>query len=395
MTDLWMPGAARHPLGNTAAMNSGPARAVWHITSNARDWTFTNELGWFTGGGTDVAPHLLWDPFTGEIAQFFPADSRALALQNAGTVKTNRTGAYCIQIETVFTAGETVDGKRYATVRDTPCKDLDRIMAWLRSLGIPDVWPGGAPTAFARDTVSMDTWLNRGGHYGHHQIPGNTHVDPGPMPDLFTATPGSDPGSGPNTSPAPPEIARYQVTVNGLQYGYGAHGDHVTKVGQALVTKGFGRHYKVGPSPDWSDADTLNYSDYQVSLGYTGTAPHQDADGVPGPTTLKQLLGSLPAAPASAPAPSPASACPPFPGRQCFVLGAHNDYALQLQKWLDKGGWGPKYQVGPSRTMTAVDLAKVKALQQHYLKDLGPADGLTGPKTWLYAWQVANGLRKK
>ncbi|WP_051844208.1 hypothetical protein [Streptomyces sp. NRRL S-813] len=189
MPDLWMPGAARHSIGNTGAMDGGPARAVWHITSNSKDWTFANELGWFTGGGASVAPHLLWDPFTGEIAQFFPADSRALALQNAGDVRTNRTGRYCVQIEIVFTENETVNGKRYATVRDTPCNGLDKIMAWLRSLGITDTWPGGAPTGFARDTVAMDTWQTRGGHYGHNQIPGNSHVDPGPMPNLFTTGP--------------------------------------------------------------------------------------------------------------------------------------------------------------------------------------------------------------
>ncbi len=92
---------------------------------------------------------------------------------------------------------------------------------------------------------------------------------------------------------------------------------------------------------------------------------------------------------------SPTLNPPPFPGRDKFVLGATNDYALQLQTWLQRGNWGPPYRVGPSRTMTALDLEKVAALQQHYLADLGPADGLTGPKTWLYAWQVAGGLRSK
>jgi hypothetical protein len=199
MVDLWMPGADRHAVGNTGAMNGGPARAVWHITSNSRDWTFKNELGWFTGGGKDVAPHLLWDPFTGEIAQFFPANSRSLSLQNAGSVKTNRTGTYCIQIETVFTEGETVNGQRYNSVRETPCKNLDKIMAWLRSLGIADTWPGGAPAAFARDTVSMDTWTTRGGHFGHNQVPGNSHVDPGPMPNLFTTLDAPQEDDVPNT----------------------------------------------------------------------------------------------------------------------------------------------------------------------------------------------------
>lgn len=296
MVNLWMPGAMKYSIGNAGAMEGGPARAVWHITSNSKDWTFRNELGWFTGGGQGVAPHLLWDPFTGQIAQFFPADSRALALENAGSVRTNRTGKYCIQIEIVFTANETVNGKRYATVRDTPCKGLDQIMDWLRSLGISDRWPGGAPFAFTRDTVSLAMWENEGGHYGHHQAPGNSHVDPGPMPNIFDYGTGGSGGDGGSDSSSA-GVARYQVTINGLKYGYGAHGDHVTKVGKALVSKGFGKHYQEGPGPDWSDADTLNYSDYQKSLGYSGTAPHQDADGVPGEGTLKQLLGTLPSPP--------------------------------------------------------------------------------------------------
>lgn len=87
--------------------------------------------------------------------------------------------------------------------------------------------------------------------------------------------------------------------------------------------------------------------------------------------------------------------CPPFPGRDALRLGATSDGALLLQSWLQRGGWGPAYKVGPSRTMTALDLTKVKALQQHYLADLGPADGLCGPLTWRYAYEVANGLRRK
>jgi hypothetical protein len=94
--------------------------------------------------------------------------------------------------------------------------------------------------------------------------------------------------------------------------------------------------------------------------------------------------------------PAPAKpVVPAFPGRDKFVLGAKNKYAKQLQTWLQKGGWGPAYTVGPSETMTQKDLDKVKALQKHFLSSLGPADGKTGPKTWQYAFEVANGLRKK
>jgi hypothetical protein len=98
------------------------------------------------------------------------------------------------------------------------------------------------------------------------------------------------PAPAPTPAPQPATPARYQVTINGLQYGYGAHGQQVTLVGQALVAHGFGSHYQQGPGPDWSDADTLNYADYQRSLGYTGS----DADGVPGAASLQRLLGYLP-----------------------------------------------------------------------------------------------------
>ncbi|MFB8235507.1 LysM peptidoglycan-binding domain-containing protein [Kitasatospora purpeofusca] len=84
---------------------------------------------------------------------------------------------------------------------------------------------------------------------------------------------------------------------------------------------------------------------------------------------------------------------PPFPGREHFVLGAHSPHAKRLQIWLQAGGWGPPYRVGPSEDMEALDLQKVAALQQHYIGDLGPADGLTGPLTWLFAFQTAHGLR--
>ncbi|MEW2635271.1 peptidoglycan-binding protein [Streptomyces sp. NPDC048389] len=88
--------------------------------------------------------------------------------------------------------------------------------------------------------------------------------------------------------PLPPP--RYQVTIDGLAYGHGARGEHVTAVGRALVAAGHGDHYRVGPGPTWSDADTLNYASWQRSLGYSGA----DADGVPGKSSLRLLLGDLP-----------------------------------------------------------------------------------------------------
>jgi hypothetical protein len=213
----YCPGAELHLVGNTGAMEGGPARATHHITSNDNDWTFKNELGWFSGGGAGVAPHLLADPFTGQVAQFFPASSRSLSLKNAGDVRTNRTGKYNIQIEWVFTEGETVNGKTYRSLAETPMKPWPQIRDWLKSLGITEVWPGGRPAAFARDTVSLSTWTGMGGHYGHNQVPGNDHVDPGPMPNLFTST-------------IPPEetvaLTNDEIKAIGRQVVTGANGMH-------------------------------------------------------------------------------------------------------------------------------------------------------------------------
>ncbi|MET9861951.1 peptidoglycan-binding protein [Streptomyces smyrnaeus] len=106
------------------------------------------------------------------------------------------------------------------------------------------------------------------------------------------SAPASPVGGGSSDSSGASGVARYQVTINGLDYGYGARGAHVTAVGKALVEHGCGKHYKEGPGPNWSDADTRNYSLWQRKLGYTGA----DADGVPGSASLKKLLGRLPAA---------------------------------------------------------------------------------------------------
>lgn len=273
----YCPGAELHLVGNTGAMEGGPARATWHITSNTSDHTFANELGWFKGGGADVAPHLLWDPFTGQIAQFFPASSRSLSLQNAGTVRTNRTGTHNIQIEIVFTEGEVVNGKKYNSVKETPLKNLGTIVAWLRSLGIVDGWPGGIPVAFERDTVSLDTWLNKGGHYGHNQVPGNSHVDPGPMPDLF------------GTKPTPTPTPVYAPFPGDKYFFYGRTSKLVTEVGKALVRAGY-KGYAVGPGPVFGPKDRAGVKWFQQQHAELAG----DADGHFGPLTWKLLKVAQP-----------------------------------------------------------------------------------------------------
>ncbi|MGW5529500.1 peptidoglycan-binding protein [Streptomyces xanthochromogenes] len=178
-------------------------------------------------------------------------------------------------------------------------------------------------------------------------------------------------------APSASTPARYQVTINGLAYGYGATGSQVTAVGKALVAKGFGKHYAEGPGPTWSDADTLNYSDFQKSLGFKGTAAGQDADGVPGAATLAKLLGSVPSKP-SAPA---APAFEPFPGAAFFHTGRTSPIVTAMGRRLVAEGCG-RYTQGPGPSWTLTDQASYAAWQRKLGYTGSAADGVPGKASW-------------
>ncbi|MFD3336064.1 peptidoglycan-binding protein [Streptomyces sp. NPDC058700] len=180
------------------------------------------------------------------------------------------------------------------------------------------------------------------------------------------------PGGGtPSTGTGATTPARYQVTINGLKYGYGATGAHITKLGQALVKKGFGKHYKSGPGPEWSDADTRNYADYQKSLGHTGKA----ADGVPGEASLKKLLGSLPAQAPATPR------YEPFPGAAFFSPGRRSPIIAAMGRRLVAVGCSA-YAVGPGDHWTNADRASYRRWQQKLRYSGTAADGIPGKKSW-------------
>jgi len=197
MPDLWMPGAERHDIGDHAPTDPQyPPRAIAHITwdrnataSNPQDWVpFDDLVSYFTGSGQGAAPHVIWDPFTGRIAQLFPADSRSKSVVDvAGGTRTNRAGRVVIQVEAVFFPYCRYGGRVYASLADTPCAGWDRLHAWIASWGVPDTWPMGRPVDFTSHRDEQ-TWETRGGWYAHAHVPENDHQDPGSWP-AFTATP--------------------------------------------------------------------------------------------------------------------------------------------------------------------------------------------------------------
>jgi hypothetical protein len=185
MSDLWIPGAEHKPENNGGSMAGGAPRAVWHITWDAlgaggKQPAFDNIANYLKN--VDFCPHVMWDPWTGRIVQFYPANQSARALANtSGGVETNRMGSVCLQVEVFFTPGAVRNGKKYMTVAETPCVGLDKLMAWMRGWKIPGTWPGGWP-AWSGNSRNATTWKGKAGHYGHCHVPENDHTDPGPMP---------------------------------------------------------------------------------------------------------------------------------------------------------------------------------------------------------------------
>ncbi|WP_406425840.1 peptidoglycan-binding protein [Streptomyces sp. NBC_01589] len=87
----------------------------------------------------------------------------------------------------------------------------------------------------------------------------------------------------PPASPKPP--ARPAFPGRGA-FGPGQSNGSILLLGQQLVRRGFGKHYRVGPSKSWGEADRLNLADFQRSNKQLAG----DADGYPGPLTWHILF---------------------------------------------------------------------------------------------------------
>jgi len=277
MPELWMPGATRLDIGDHQPTDGGPAKAVPHITWD-RNATAVKPLALVSyetlvayfgknAAGRAVAPHILWDPFTGRRTQFVPANCRSKSLADqAGGTRTNRAGSVVIQIEALFFPYCEVDGKVYARLADTPCKGWAELYAWVKSWGVADAWPNGRPEDCTRNER---TWETKSGWYPHAAVPENKHNDPLSWP----AFPEDD-GPEPSTGTGAPQ---YQPFPGAAWFHKAPKSAIVTAMGKRLVAVGCSA-YATGPGPQWTEADRKSYAKWQRKLGYTGTA----ADGWPG-----------------------------------------------------------------------------------------------------------------
>lgn len=147
----------------------GPFKIVHHTTEGS---TAQGAFGAYLTNKSD--PHFTVDQ--AKIYQHIDTGVGARALRNAkGGAETNRDSA--VQIEVVGFAGS---AKKSQTL-----KNVARLCRWIEATHhVPRVWPSGAPKppknggdpgGHNRDKV---TWDTKSGHYGHSQVPENTHWDP-------------------------------------------------------------------------------------------------------------------------------------------------------------------------------------------------------------------------
>ncbi|MEW2164432.1 peptidoglycan-binding protein [Streptomyces sp. NPDC007084] len=276
MADLWMPGATRLDIGDHAPCDGGPAKCVPHITwdLNATAATpqdlvpYENLRRFFTGVGKGLAPHLLWNPFTGAVTQFVPATSRSKSLADKpGGTRTNRAGSVVLQIEALFFPYARVGKEVYPRLVDTPCTGWPEILDWVRSWGVPDRWPNGRPESCSRDE---GTWETQAGWYPHKAVPENDHDDPLTWPAFTIAKP---PAATKCLEPYPGE----NFFMNGAAPAFGRRSSVFTRMGERLVARGCGR-YRVGPGPVLGQADVDSYEAWQREYnaahhkGWSGSA---------------------------------------------------------------------------------------------------------------------------
>ena len=280
MPDLWMPGATHYDIGNHGDCSPNyPPKAIAHITwdhnataANPVDLVpYSSLVNYFTHGGKGVAPHILWDPFNGTFAQFFPANSRSLSLQDAdGGTRTNRAGKVVIQIEALFFPYARQNGKTYARLIDTPCNGWDKLNAWVNSWGVPNAWPMGKPNGESQRNEHI--WETQGGWYGHSQVPENNHTDPITWPTFVSIVK-------PKSIPPFPGTQYFKLN---------AVNPHVTEVDKQLIRLHFTKHNDGNgyqPGPRYTDYTRDNVRDFQLSRGWVGSG----ADGFVGPRTWHDL----------------------------------------------------------------------------------------------------------
>ncbi|MDH6451561.1 hypothetical protein M2155_003969 [Streptomyces sp. SAI-119] len=236
--------------------------------------------------------------------QHFDIETSSRALANLrGGVETNTLNVCQVELVGTCDPGSHTKwkaaGKAHVYWPDAPdwaLQGVARFLAWMHEehgvpLSGPGSWPA-YPSSYGSkqgQRMSGTKWEAFKGVCGHMHVPENNHGDPGAIDfsrlvkyaradlDVDDDTP-----QGPQ-KPSKPRVPAYPGRKH---FRAGASNEHVLRLGKQLVKRGFGDHYKVGPSREWGEADRLNVRDFQKSRAEL----RGDADGYPGPLTWRLLF---------------------------------------------------------------------------------------------------------
>ncbi|MFI9194136.1 peptidoglycan-binding protein [Streptomyces californicus] len=324
-------------IGGAMDTPGNPPRFTWHTTeSPAGRSYFYSIAAYLIRVGAE--PQVIYDPESDLLGQLGPLTKSGRALRNDGSRRTNREGKVNIQVEVLGKAASPW------TKGFDPAKkpNFRKLLAAGRAHGIPDTWPAGKPpvsaAAAAKAGRNRSTWQSKGGHYGHSQVPGNDHWDPGAIDTSIVpgkpSSSGGSTGSGgsastgtytvkqgdtlsgiaaahkttpdalaklnglkdPNklavgqklkvsgTAAPKPSAPQYEPFPGAAFFHGGRHSPVITAMGRRLVAEGCGK-YKSGPGPNWTNADRSSYAAWQRKQGHSGA----DADGIPGKSSWDAL----------------------------------------------------------------------------------------------------------
>ncbi|GAB2835341.1 hypothetical protein GCM10022221_37950 [Actinocorallia aurea] len=197
MVEAWITGAGRLHLGTDGGpMNGGAPRAVWSTSEHDPAVVSARSVAQgLAGAGTPA--HVVWNPLRGDLVQLVPATRAALLLGP----ELGRQGRVCLQICVV--------AKARAPFTQTTMAEVDLLLTWLDSWGVPRRWPAGpplgVPASYETSSGSRRLWAG-GGHFGHSQVPGADQPWPGGI-DVRKLT-------GPDTFPA--ELPRPRLSTEQL-----------------------------------------------------------------------------------------------------------------------------------------------------------------------------------
>lgn len=275
MGTIWIPGAERlgdGSIGGTMDSPSRPPRVVWHTTESGAGNAAFDSVGRYLRS-ISAEPHVMYDPTTDRLGQFGPLNESARALRNDGSVRTNRTGKVCIQIEVLARAGTPFTGYW------KPGPNFRALMAAIRSWGVPDVFPLPLAASYGAGVRTESVWLNTAGHYGHCNVPGNDHWDPGAISAdaIWDASP--------RTKPAPRPAPAYAPYPGEAFFRSGRRSPIIAAMHKRLVAVGCNRYASSANADVWGSGDVRSYAAWQRKCGYSGTG----ADGIPGRSTWDRL----------------------------------------------------------------------------------------------------------